>query len=281
MLVSGALGFVAGHVIQRLLARGERVIGIVRPERDASSLEAQGIEVRRADLGKPVMTAELFEGARTFIHLSGMAQLPNFIDALEAAPARSMFLSSAGVYTRLKSSGAEGKRVAEARLRQSPLEWTILRPSMIYGTPRDRNMSRLLRWLKSWPMVPVPGGGSTMQQPVHVDDLCDAMFRALERPATVRKEYDLGGPVALSLADVIHLAAGALGRRVTIIPIPLESSFKVVHLMKRLGLPAPVRGEQVLRLSESKAVDIAAAQRDLDFAPRSFEDGIRAEAAML
>jgi nucleoside-diphosphate-sugar epimerase len=120
-----------------------------------------------------------------------------------------------------------------------------------------------------------------MQQPVHVDDLCDALFAALARPETIRKEYDLGGPTELPLADVIHKAAAALGRRVTIVPLPLESSFKVVRLMKRLGLPAPVRGEQVLRLAESKAVDISDAQRDLGFRPRSFDDGIRDEAAML
>jgi nucleoside-diphosphate-sugar epimerase len=152
---------------------------------------------------------------------------------------------------------------------------------MIYGTLKDRNMSRLLRWLKGWPLVPVPGGGHTMQQPVHVEDLCDAMFTAFERAATVRKEYDLGGPTAMPLSDVIRMAATALGRRVTLVPIPLESSFKVVRLMKRLGLPVPVRDEQVMRLSESKAVDISAAQRDLDFNPRTFEDGIRAEASML
>lgn len=281
VLVSGALGFVAGHVIERLLARGGPVIAIVRPGRDAARLEARGIAVRRADLSRPV-GSDVFAGARTFIHLAGMAQATHWIDAFEASGVeRAVFISSAGVYTKLKSSGAEAKRVAEARLRRSPLVWTILRPSMIYGTGLDRNMSRLLRWLKRWPFVPVPGGGRTMQQPVHVEDLCDAMFAALERPVAARKEYDLGGPVELPLTEVIRAAAAALGKRVLIVPIPLEPAVRTVRLMRRIGLPAPVREEQVLRLAESKAVDITDACRDLEFRPRSFDDGIRAEAALL
>jgi uncharacterized protein YbjT (DUF2867 family) len=282
VVVTGSLGFVAGHVLPRLHARGARVIGIVRPGRDAAALEARGIEVRRADLSRPLRSPDLFAGAHTILHLSGMALFPALFEAIEASGIRrGVFISSAGVYTSLRSASAEAKRVGEARLGESRIDWTLLRPTMIYGTPADRNLSRLLRWLRACPVVLVPGGGRTLQQPVHVEDLTDAILAALDRPGTARRVYDIGGPEPLPLAEVIRLSAAALERSAFLVPLPLGPSYRLVSLLKRLRLPSPVRGEQVLRLAESKEVDIEAARRDLGFRPRPFVEGIGAEAALL
>jgi hypothetical protein len=68
---------------------------------------------------------------------------------------------------------------------------------------------------------------------------------------------------------------------VAILPIPLSWAHGVVVQARRLGLPTPVRGEQILRLEESKAVDVGPARRDLDFQPRTFDDGIREEVRLL
>lgn len=281
MIVTGALGFVASFLIPRLIERGARIIAIVRPMRDASRLEAMGVEVRRADLDAPAEPA-LFSGAAAIVHLSGLAQVPGFVGTLASAGIRrGVFVGSTGVYTRLASAGAEAKRAGEASLRDSAIDYTILRPTMIYGTPEDRNLARLLRWLERWPLVAVPGGGTTLQQPVHVEDLVAAILAALERPLAARREYDCGGPEALPLAELIRDCARALSRPVWLVPVPLGASFRLVTLLRRLGLPGPVRGEQVLRLAESKAVDIGPARKDLGYAPRPFSEGIRSEVALL
>jgi nucleoside-diphosphate-sugar epimerase len=181
------------------------------------------------------------------------------------------------VYTRLVSPGADRKRVGEAAIRESSIAYTILRPSMIYGTHADRNIARLLRWVRAFPVVPVPGGGVTLQQPVHVEDLVDAIVNALDRPESARREYDLGGPEALPLSQLIRICGDALGRRVFLLPIPLAPAFGAMRLLRLFRLPAPVRPEQILRLAESKAVDIGPARRDLGFAPRGLVEGIQIE----
>jgi len=187
----------------------------------------------------------------------------------------------AGVHTRLASAGAEAKRAGEACLRASALEWTILRPSMIYGRPGDRNLERLLRLLARCPVVPLPGGGRVLQQPVHVDDLVEAILAALVRPEAVRRAYDVGGPEALTLRAMVEECARALGRRAVAFPLPLGPVHAAVRAARRAGLRTPVRPEQLLRLQESKAVDIGPARRELGFAPRPFAEGIAAEAALL
>ena len=280
--VTGALGFVASHLIPRLLPEG-RVIGVVRPGRDAARLERAGVEVRRADLDQPGdALAETFRGCERVVHLAGMAQAVRLVPALErAGVGRGVFVSSAGVYTRLVSPGADRKRAGEAALRESRLAWTILRPSMIYGTPADRNIVRLLRWLARSPVIFLPGGGRTLQQPVHVDDLVAAILAALERPAAAGREYDVGGPEPLSLRDLVRACAASLGRSPVVVPLPITPAHRLVVLLRRAGLPSPVSPEQVLRLTESKAVDIEPARRDLGFSPQSFAEGVAAEARML
>jgi uncharacterized protein YbjT (DUF2867 family) len=280
--VTGALGFVASRLIPRLLEGRSQVAALVRPGRDASRLEALGVELRRADLADPAIGVEAFAGACAVVHLAGLALVPRFLGALEQAGVpRGVFVSSAGVYTRLVSPGADAKRAGEARLRASALEATILRPSMIYGRPGDRNLERLLRWLARVPVVPLPGGGRVLQQPVHVDDLVSAIVASLERPAARRSEYDVGGPEGLSLRGMIEQSAQALGRRAVLIPLPLRPVHGLVRILRRMGLSSPIRPEQLLRLEESKAVDITPARRDLGFSPRSFAEGIGAEAEML
>lgn len=281
--VTGSLGFVAAHLLPRLLERGARVLAVVRPGSDASRIAAMpGVEIRRGDLADPASLATAFTGAEAVVHLAGLALVPQLLPCVLASGVRrGVFVSSAGVHTRLVSSGADAKRAGEQALRDSSLAYTILRPSMIYGTPRDRNMVKLLRWIDRWGVVPAPLGGITPQQPVHVDDLVQAILASLVHEAAVRGEYDVGGPEPVTLAEVVHLSARALGRRARILPIPLAPAHAAAVAARRLRLPFPVRPEQVLRLTESKAVDIAPARRDLAFAPRSFEAGITAEVRML
>ncbi len=281
--VTGPLGFVASRLLPRFAELGVRVLAVVRPGRDAAALGTfANVEVRRGDLADPGTLADAFQGADAVVHLAGLALVPGMLPVLLAAGVRAgVFVSSAGVYTKLASSGANAKRAGEAALRDSPLAWTIVRPSMIYGTPRDRNLVRVLRWLRRFPIVPAPLGGITPQQPVHVDDLVSAILAALERPEAARRAFDVGGPQPLPLAEVIRECARAVGRPCWILPLPLAQAHGVAVLARRLGLPFPVRPEQVLRLAETKAVDISPARAALGFSPRSFREGIRAEAEML
>ncbi len=281
--ITGALGFVASRLLPRLAARGVHVIAPLRPGRDESPLRLwPDVEVRRGDLAQPASLAHAFDGAEAVVHLAGMSLAPGMLPALLAGGVRGgVFVSSAGVYTQLVSPGADAKRAGEAALRASSLAYTILRPSMIYGTPRDRNVVRLLRWLQRWPVVPAPLGGVTPQQPVHVDDLVVAILAALARPAAARREYDVGGPEPLPLRVVIRECALALGTRCAILPLPLAPAHAAARAARRLGLPFPVSPEQVLRLAESKAVDISTARKDLGFAPRTFRAGVECEVAML
>jgi nucleoside-diphosphate-sugar epimerase len=141
---------------------------------------------------------------------------------------------------------------------------------MIYGTRRDRNISRLLRFLRRWPLFPVCG--NALWQPIYVADLAQALIAALDSPSSIGKAYNLAGAAPLTFEDLVRTAARAVGRRVLLVPVPLESAVLGARLTRI------VSPEQIRRLAEDKAFAITDAARDFGFAPRTFDEGVRLEA---
>jgi uncharacterized protein YbjT (DUF2867 family) len=151
---------------------------------------------------------------------------------------------------------------------------------MIYGDPGDRNLSRLLALLRRVPVLPVPGG-SHLQQPVHAADVADAVLAAAKRPRAAGHTYDLAGPEALTFNELLRTSARAVASRTRFVPVPLPPVIAAARGYELLSRNPKIRVEQLRRLAEDKAFAIDDAVRDLGYAPRSFADGIRAEALAL
>ena len=141
-------------------------------------------------------------------------------------------------------------------------------------------MERLLRMLRRSPVMLLPGGGEGLLQPVHVEDLASFVVTALVSDESVRKCYEVAGPEALTLRQVVEHAAVAVGRRPKVIRVPLAMAVAPLRVYERLASRPRLRVEQVLRLSEDKAFDITEAKA-LGYAPRPFADGIAKEAVLL
>ncbi len=284
--VTGGSGFLGGSVIPRLLAAGHQTTALARTATAAERVKELGATPVPGDLDDPASVDAAFAGseAEALVNLAslGFGHAPVVVAAAEEAGLkRAVFVSTTAILTRLATASKPVRVAAEETIAASALDWTIIRPTMIYGTPADRNMARLLRRLRRVPVLPLPGGGTALQQPVHVDDLATVIVNALDRPATVRRAYDVGGPEPLTLRTVIQEAGRAVGRAPRLVPVPLTPVVGLVRLYQAVAPSPRLRSEQVARLAEDKAVDIGPARTDLDFDPRPFAEGIRAEAALL
>lgn len=284
--VTGGSGFLGGSVIPLLLAAGHEPTALARTDAAAERVAALGASPVPGDLDDPASVDAAFaeSGVEVLVNLAslGFGHAPTIVAAAEEAGIeRAVFVSTTSIFTRLATGSKPVRVAAEDTVRASCLDWTIVRPTMIYGRPGDRNMARLLRALRRLPVLPLPGGGSALQQPVHVDDLAGAIVAALDRPATVHRAYDVGGPEAIPLRQVVREAAAAVGRRPRLVSLPLAPAIALAKAYEAVSRAPRLKSEQLARLAEDKAVDIGPARRDLDFAPRTFADGIRAEAGML
>jgi len=285
MALAGATGFTGRRVAARLakLHGAARIRCLVRASSDVSVLP-ENSRMARGDLHDEASLVPWLAGCRTLVYVAsmGFAHVPAVVAAAQAAGVeRALFVSTTAIFTRLPASSKALRVAAEECVRGSRLRWTIVRPTMIYGAPGDRNMERLLAALVRWPVLPVPGSGEHLLQPVHVDDLATAIVAATERNTAIAQEYELSGAEALSFDDTVAVAARAVGQKGRKLHLPLAPVCWGLRVCETLGLRLPVRQEQVSRLAEDKAFGHASAAADLGFAPRTFEDGIASEAELL
>jgi nucleoside-diphosphate-sugar epimerase len=268
-LLIGGTGFLGSFVAARLTDRPLSVL--VRPTSDITVLP-QAVDLREGDLDHPSLPLENVE-AVVYCASMGFGHIPRLVRQLEDAHVRrAVFLSTTAIFTTLPSATRGVRTQAETAVQASNLHWTILRPTMIYGTARDRNISRLLRFLKRWPVFPVCG--NALWQPIYVEDLADAVVAALDAPVTIGNAYNLAGAYPLPFDELIRAAARTIRRQIRLLPVPVSLGVLGAHLThSRI-----VRPEQVRRLAEDKAFDYTDAARDFAFHPRSFAEGVRLEA---
>ncbi len=284
ILVTGATGFLGSRVVPRALAQGHEVIGLARSDIAAAALRRQGAATVAGDLTHPAgLTAAFAEaGCAALLNLAslGFGHTDAIVSAtLAAGIRRAVFLSTTGIFTSLDPPSKRVRTAAEHTIRTSELDWTIIRPTMIYGGPDDRNMARLLALVRRVGVLPLPGGGRRLHQPVHVDDLAATVLRTLSADAAIGRSYDVAGPQALPFREVVAAAGAAAGRRVYCIPVPVRPVLAAARAYERRADTPWLRAEQIARLVEDKAFDISAARHDLDHRPRPFGIGIAEQAA--
>ena len=238
------------------------------------------------DLDRASDLPELFRigGAEHLVNVAslGFGHADAIVSGAERAGIdRAVFVSTTALFTKLNAQSRKVRGAAERRIMDSSLRWTIVRPTMIYGTPEDRNIARLLKVLHRAPVLPIPGGGKRLQQPVHVADLANAIVQAIESEQVVGKAVDVPGPEPLSFRDLLLAAGKAVGRKPLLVPVPLRPTVAVLEAYEKIVASPRIKAEQLERLSEDKAFDVGPARALLDYNGRSFAEGVRQEAELM
>ncbi len=280
VFVTGGTGFTGSRVVPILLQRGYQVRCLHRPDSDRSHLPEPEIEWVEGNLADTQLLASSMKGADALVNIAslGFGNAGSIIQAAEEAGIRrAIFLSTTAIYTQIDAKSKSIRLAAEQAIQVSGLEYTILRPTMIYGGPRDRNMWRLIRFLRVSPVVPIFGDGNYLQQPIHVDDVARAVISCLSTDGTIGKKYNIAGRHPISYNEVVDTVARQLKKRVWKVHFPPGPVVLLLKSFERLHIPFPLKAEQIMRLNENKNFGYEAAQMDFGFDPISFDDGIRLE----
>lgn len=235
IVVLGGTGFVGNHLVPALSRAGWRVTVASRnAERQRELAVLPGVRVVSADVHDRSALAELLQGADAAINLVGILNEPGFkgtgfrrahvdltaalIDACRQAGVDRLLQMSALNAGRGNSHYLITRGDAEARVRASPLRWTIFQPSVIFG-PGDGLFFRFARLLALAPLLPLAKPNAKFA-PVHVGDVVQAFLKALEDPATVGQTYELYGPQVMTLREIVDYTARHRGLRRWILPLP-------------------------------------------------------------
>lgn len=279
VLLSGGTGLLGQEVLRLLRENGYEVRCLVRTTSRTELL--QGHELSYGDAEDTSSMEKALHGMDAFLHVAGIEYAPQVIAAMNrAGVGRLVAVSSTSAHSQFEFRSAP-RTTNERLLHESDLSWTVVRPSMIYGSELDHNIHHLLRFLDRSPVFPMFGSGSNLWQPVYYKDLAAGILAALERPAAVGQSYDLPGERPLGYLDLVRTAADALNKDPHIVRLPLEPVRRALQFVELTRLPFPVKSEQVLRLREDKAYPYGKSRKDLGYNPRSFEEGVRLEVERL
>ena len=279
ILVLGGTGFTGRQVLKQLeIQDAIEVTCLVRSSSNA--IEWSGklpLKIVVGDLGDTASLNAAFKNQDTLIFVAsmGFGHMKNVVNScLENNVKRAVFTSSTAIFTRLPAQSKDGRQAGEKQIMESSLDWTILRPTMIFGRKGDRNLERLVKNLKKFPLFFVPGSGQALQQPIFIDDVAKAVIQALATDKSVRKAYNISGKVPLTFNQLVTSTASALGLKRAIVNLPLWPVQQAVKLYSIFAGSPKISEEQILRLNENKAFDHKEAQDDFGFTPIPFSDGI-------
>lgn len=213
--------------------------------------------------------------AETVLSLSPIWLLAEAIDTLKAGGLKRLIaFSSTSVATKAGSSNAYEQDVVAAlargedAVRASGVDWTILRPTMIYAEGLDGNVSRLAGLARRFGVLPISGPGQGRRQPVHADDLAVAAVRALTAPASIHQTYALAGGETLSYRQMCERIFDGLGRRPRILSLP-PGLWRAGLILASPVLPGAT-AQMGERMDRDLVFDDNAARRDLGWSPRDF-----------
>lgn len=266
ILILGASSLVGGFLLPRLEAAGLPFTAVSRQPHDCWL---------QADLATPEGPAAL-PPAPIVICLAPAWVLPEALETLKAnGMKRLIAFSSTSVVTKAASPIESERKTArdldrgEAAVRSSGVDWTILRPTLIYAEGRDGNISRLASIIRRFGMIPLSGRASGLRQPVHADDLAFAVLQVLASPATHGRDYDLSGSETLSYRAMVERIFKALGKRPRIITVP-PALWRAAFSLAAPLLPGAT-GEMGVRMERDLVFVNRKATADFGWKPRGFD----------
>ncbi|HUE97605.1 MAG TPA: NAD-dependent epimerase/dehydratase family protein [Anaerolineales bacterium] len=280
VFVTGGTGFTGSYVVSLLIKNGYEVRCLYRPGSDRSAYRQPQLEWALGDISDSQVLSASMQGTDALVNIAslGFGHADSIVRAAQVAGIqRAVFVSTTAIFTQLNAKSKQIRVAAENAIETSGLKYTILRPTMIYGSPRDRNMWRLIRFMRYSPIVPIFGDGNYLQQPIYVGDVAQAIVSCLCNDQTIVKSYNIAGKHPLTYNQVIDTIAKQMSKRVWKIHIPSAPVISLLKFFERFHIPFPIKGEQVLRLNENKNFSYEEAGRDFGFSPLAFEEGIKIE----
>ena len=269
--VIGASGRSGAALCRSLLADAVPYVPVVRSAARWAATELPGEPVI-ADLTDNSLRPALAAAARV-VSCAHARHIPAVLAAAPVAT-RFVFLGSTRKFTRWPDAHGGGVLAGETAFLASGRPGVLLHPTMIYGAAGEDNVQRLAALLRRLPVVPLPGGGRALVQPIHQSDVTRCLRAALDVAWDGPHSLVIAGPAAVPYEIFVHAVAEAAGLRA---PRTVSVPAAVLHALAPLtalpGLPR-IRGDEVRRLMEDKAFPIGTMQSILGIDPIPLPAGL-------
>lgn len=244
--------------------------------RDAGKWAALGIAAPHAvaDLHDATSLRAALAGATTIISCAHARHIPAIL-AAAPADARFVFMGSTRRHSRWPDEHGNGVRAGEAAFLASGRAGYLLHPTMIYGAAGEDNVLRLAALMRRLPILPLPGGGTALVQPIHQEDVTRSLLAAAARANATPEVLVIAGPDAVTYREFCAAVAHAAGLTPrAVLPLPAALLMAASPLTRALPWLPRIRPDEIRRLTEDKAFDITAMREALGVSPLPLAEGL-------
>lgn len=300
IFVTGGSGFVGEEILRQLLHDGHAIRVLARnPKSPRARIAASrhGVELFPGDI---LNVESLKAGVRDYdviIHLVGIISevsantfenihargTQNVILAAQSAGVkRFIHMSALGTRSNATSRYHQSKWAAEESLRQSGLDYTIFRPSIIYGAD-DHFVNLFAEIARFSPVLPVMGDGKSRMQPVAVADVAACFVGAITEPKSIGQSYDLCGHDIRSFNEILDAILEVMGKKRAKLHLPMGLARFQASLLEIIfplfGKAPPLSRDQLLMLAEDNLGNPKPANELFRLQPKLFEEAIASSLA--
>lgn len=278
LIIAGATGQVGGAIMRRALAEECKITAFFN--KTIINFSDEKVEWVYANLaGKEHINLSERVMPKALIHTPSLWYLPDHLEEFAASGVKRLIcFSSTSIEGKANSSNNYEKKLvanfknAEELVKEKcdrlGIKWTILRPTLIYGIGLDRNVSSIVRFIKSFGFFPVAGKAQGLRQPVHVDDLAKACISILDNPNTYGKCYNLSGGEVLTYHEMVGRIFDTIHRKRSI--LRLSYLPQLIDLYSKITRKEETNGEIARRMNTDLNFDHDLATENFGYNPRSF-----------
>lgn len=290
VFVTGGTGFVGSYVLAALRKSGHDVRILIRKGSERKIPNATGIGIVHGELGGPPGWESSLAGVDAVVHLVGIIrEFPSrgiTFQKLHAQATRQIVTAAVnagvGKIVHMSANGASEKGVSayqrtkwagERAVMESGLEWTIFRPSVIFGNPYGlmELASELAKIVRFAPVVPVFGDGMYEMEPVAVENVAECFSKALTEPSAANRIFHLGGGEVRTFRDITKIVGQAIGRKNTpTVGVPFAVMRPLARALGKFSF-FPVTVDQLDMLRQGNVCPEADWRRTFSITPKRFE----------
>ncbi len=291
ILVTGGTGLVGSHLVRVLVEKGCAVRCLVRAPQKAGEVLPAGVELFQGEINDPELVRKACQGSDQVIHLVAIIReqgndtferinvegtLNLVIAAGQAGVKQFIHMSALGACDDARYIYAYSKWRGEEAVRQSGLNWTILRPSIVYGQGFNffNRMGQALKMFPK-PFVPVPGRENTLFQPIAVEDVVNCLVQVCDNPNMMGRIIEIGGPEHLSYVQMLDTFLACLGEKRYKLYVPMPLMRLVVLLMSIVWQDPPVTAIELRQLDMDNTTALSAVADTFGFEPKPLHEGLK------
>lgn len=284
VLVTGGTGYLGRNLIGYVRRDGHDVRLLVRQGSEHKVASPDSYEIITGDIFNTNACLRASDGCDAVIHLVGIIrEFPsrgitfdqyhrvathNIVDAARRnGVGRFIHMSALGTNENARAVYHQTKLAGERVVQESPLRWTIFRPSWIFG-PGDQLVKQITQLIRGR-VVPMIDGGRSVFQPIAVENVCECMSRALVMPETQHAAYDLGGPDRMAFKEIVQAVATEMGVGVRSMSVPGWAIKPVVGVLQRFAW-FPLTIDQMRMMAEDNVCEVDRFVRTFQVDPQKF-----------